>query len=50
MIYEQDSAIAAMHRTIKKAGAERVSESACKELVKMGAEISKVTIGLLPRN
>ena len=48
MSVEEDLAIAAMHRIIKKAGAERVSESACKELSqvleKSGIEIGKVAI------
>jgi len=42
---EEDLSLAAMHRIIEKAGAERISDSACKELAKalekIGVEISK---------
>ena len=45
MSREEDLSLAAMHRIIEKAGAERVSDSACKELAKalenIGVEISK---------
>jgi histone H3/H4 len=44
MIKEEDLAIAAMHRIIRKAGAERVSVSACLELAKILDEIG-VKIG-----
>jgi histone H3/H4 len=43
--HEEDLSLAAMHRIIKKSGAERVSDSACKELAKalekIGVNISK---------
>ena len=35
MSYEEELSIAAMHRITKKAGAERVSESSCKEMAKV---------------
>jgi len=39
MMVEKDLSIAAMHRIIRKAGAERVSKSASKELAKVLEEI-----------
>jgi len=39
MVNEEELSVAAMHRIIKKAGAERVSESASKELVRVLEEI-----------
>ena len=44
MVHEDDLAIAAMHRILKKAGAERVSESAAKELAEV-LEEAGVKIG-----
>jgi histone H3/H4 len=44
MYAEEDLSLAAMHRILKKAGADRVSESACKELAKVLEEIG-VKIG-----
>lgn len=44
MTLEDELSIAAVHRIIKKAGAERVSESAAEELSKMLEEIA-VKIG-----
>lgn len=48
MSFQEDLSLAAIHRLIKKAGAERVSKSACKELSrvleKSGIEISKEAI------
>ena len=45
MSREEDLSLAAMHRIIEKAGAERISDSTCKELAKTlektGVEISK---------
>jgi histone H3/H4 len=42
--YEEDLSLAAMHRLIKKSGASRVSETACRELAKVLEEIG-VSIG-----
>ena len=39
MVSEEDLSVAAMHRIIKKAGAERVSESGAKELARVLEEI-----------
>ena len=39
MVNEEVLSVATMHRIIKKAGAERVSESACKELAGVLEEI-----------
>ena len=39
MINEEELPVAAMHRIIKKAGAERVSESGAKELARVLEEI-----------
>lgn len=48
MVYEEDLSVAAMHRICKKAGAERVSESATKEMAKvleeMGIKIGREAI------
>ena len=41
MFNEEDLSLAAMHRLIKKSGAGRVSESACRELAKVLEEIGK---------
>jgi len=45
MPVEEDLSVAAMRRIIEKAGAERVSESACEELARIleevGMEIGK---------
>jgi len=39
MVSEEDLSVAAMHRIIKKAGAERVSESGAEELARVLEEI-----------
>ncbi len=39
MGYEEEMSLAVMHRIIKKSGADRVSESACKALSKVLEEI-----------
>jgi len=39
MVSEEDLSVAAMHSIIKKAGAERVSESGAKELARVLEEI-----------
>ena len=44
MSIEEDLSLAAMHRIIKKSGAERVSESGCQELARVLEEIG-VRIG-----
>jgi histone H3/H4 len=42
--YEEELSLAAMHRIVKKSGADRVSMSACRELSKVLEEIG-VMIG-----
>ena len=53
MSVQEDLSTTAMHRIIKKAGAERVSESACKELSRVleknGIEIGKTAIEFMMR-
>ena len=44
MSAEENLSIAAMHRILKKSGAERVSESGCRELGKVLEEVG-VNIG-----
>ena len=44
MSIEEDLSIAAMHRIIRKSGAERVSEAGCKELARVLEEVG-VKIG-----
>ena len=44
MSYEEELSLAAMHRIIKKSGADRVSMSACRELSKVLENIG-VSIG-----
>ena len=39
MVSEEDLSVAAMHRVIKKAGAERVSESGAEELARVLEEV-----------
>jgi histone H3/H4 len=39
MAYDEDLAIAAMHRICKKAGAERVSDSAAREMARVIEEV-----------
>ena len=40
MVYDKGLSVAAMHRICKKAGAERVSESAAREMGRVLEEIS----------